>query len=78
MISLHFSHISSRHGAYFFYFFKFVFVCKFKYSSFALVLFASELIPAVGAPAAIFVAVWRNPPQERRCVGESATAMTRG
>jgi hypothetical protein len=54
----------------FIFFNSFPFV-NFKYSSFAVVLFACERIPAMGAPAAIFIAVWRNPPLGRRCVAES-------
>jgi hypothetical protein len=48
----HYSHIATRHGAYSFFkqnSFSFV---NFKFSSFAVGIFACELIPAMGAPAA--------------------------
>jgi hypothetical protein len=48
-----------------------VLLVNLKYSSFAMVFFACEQIPAMGAPAAIFVAAWRNPPRGRICVAES-------
>jgi hypothetical protein len=41
-----------------------------------VVLFACELITAMGAPAAIFVAPWWNPPRGWFCVAESATGTT--
>jgi hypothetical protein len=56
----------------FFYSFSLV---NFKYSSFAVILFACERIPVMGAPAAIFVAVWKNPLRGRCCVVESTTGM---
>jgi hypothetical protein len=67
MISLHWSHIATQHGAcLFFVKISFSFV-NFKYLSF----FDCELIPAMGAPVAIFVAAWRNLQRGRRCVAES-------
>jgi hypothetical protein len=41
-----------------------------------MVLFGCEQIPAMGAPAAVFIAEWRNPPRGRRCVVEYALGMT--
>jgi hypothetical protein len=52
MISLHWSHIASRHGAYLFFLKNLISFENFKFSSFAMVLFACELIPAMGAPTA--------------------------
>jgi hypothetical protein len=52
MISSHYAHIATRHGAYLFLLKKLFSFVNFKFSSFAMVIFAYELIPAMGAPAA--------------------------
>jgi hypothetical protein len=52
MISSHYSHISTRHGAYLFFFKNLFSFGNCKFLSFAVVLYACELIPAMGAPAA--------------------------
>jgi hypothetical protein len=52
MISLHWSHIATRHRAYLFFFKNSFSLINFKFSSFAVMIFASELIPAMGAPTA--------------------------
>jgi hypothetical protein len=49
------------------------FFVNFKYLSFGLVLFACERISDMGAPTAIFVAAWQNPPLGWCCMAESAT-----
>jgi hypothetical protein len=51
MISSHYSHISTQHRAYLFFLINSFSFGNFKFSSFAVVLFACELIPAMGAPA---------------------------
>jgi hypothetical protein len=61
MISSHCSHISIPHGEY--TSFNLFLLGNFKLSSFVVVLFACEQIPAKGAPkaiAAIFIAAWWN------------------
>jgi hypothetical protein len=45
------THIATRHGAYLFFFQNLFLFVNFKFWSFAMVIFASELIPAMEAPA---------------------------
>jgi hypothetical protein len=71
MILLHCSHISARHGACLFLFKNWFLFVNFKFLSFDVVLFACERIPAMGAPAAIFEAAWRNPARGRREINEA-------
>jgi hypothetical protein len=53
MISSHYSHIATLYGAYLFSLKNWFLFINVKFSSFAVVIFACELIPAVGAPAAL-------------------------